>query len=109
MTSSQETCNIYETTFFTSSTSCIKISDSNSTKKQNIFEKIFFKYPTRNDEWNWSSLSVNPNITLEIVQQNPDQPWEWTGLSMNPNITWEFIQQNLDKPWDWNIYLKTLI
>ena len=48
----------------------------------------------------WGSLSHNPNITLEIIQQNPDKPWYWYSISYNSNITWEIIQQNLDKPWN---------
>ena len=34
------------------------------------------------------------------MQQNPDEPWDWDGLSMNPNITFEIVTQNLDKPWN---------
>ena len=51
--------------------------------------------------WNWQWLSVNPNITMEIVQQNPDKPWDWKWLSENPNFTMEMVQQNPDKPWNW--------
>ena len=51
--------------------------------------------------WNWNYISINPNITLEIIQQNPNKPWKWHLLSNNPNITLEMIQANLDKPWDW--------
>ena len=47
-------------------------------------------------------LSYNPNITWDIVQQNPDKPWNWAYLSRNPNITWDIVQQNLDKRWDWS-------
>jgi GTP-binding protein EngB required for normal cell division len=50
--------------------------------------------------WNWYVLSGNPNITWDIVQQNPDKPWELEMLSANPNITWDIVQQNPDKPWD---------
>jgi hypothetical protein len=32
--------------------------------------------------------SRNPNITYEIVQQNPDKPWDYDELSENPNITY---------------------
>ena len=51
--------------------------------------------------WNWLEVSLNPNITLEIIQDNPDKPWNWIYFSSNPNIKWEFIQQNPDKPWGW--------
>ena len=26
---------------------------------------------------------------------------DWDYISINPNITWEIIQNNLDKDWDW--------
>lgn len=51
-------------------------------------------------QWNWDMLSLNPNITWEIIQQNPNDPWNWELLAKNPNITWEIIQQNPDKHWD---------
>jgi hypothetical protein len=41
-------------------------------------------------------LSDNPNITWEIIQQNPDKDWNYEWLSSNPNITWEIIQENSD-------------
>jgi hypothetical protein len=44
---------------------------------------------------------MNPNITLEIVQNNPDEPWDWHGISKNPNITWEIVQKHPEKPWCW--------
>ena len=45
---------------------------------------------------------VNPNITWEIIQNNPDKDWNggWY-ISCNPNITWDIIQNNPDKDWDW--------
>ena len=51
----------------------------------------------------WDSISENPNITWEIIKNNPDKPWVWDCLSRNPNITWEIIKNNLDKPWDWKV------
>lgn len=46
-------------------------------------------------------LSANPNITWEIIQNNPDKPWNYYHLSSNPIITWEIIQNNPDKPWSY--------
>lgn len=51
--------------------------------------------------WNWASLSLNPNITWQIVQENPEKPWVYSALSENLNITSEIVQDNLDKPWHW--------
>ena len=65
----------------------------------NHLEKLLKLYP--NESWNWEYIYGNPNITWEIITQNPYKPWDWYGISQNPNITWEIITQNLDKPWDW--------
>jgi uncharacterized protein len=52
-------------------------------------------------DWNYGNLSANPNITWEIVKENPRQPWHYFSLSENPNITWEIVQANPKKPWDY--------
>ena len=52
--------------------------------------------------WEWSSISINPNTTWKIIQENPDKPWDWYYISRNPNITLKIIKENADKPWDWN-------
>ena len=48
-----------------------------------------------------SVLGVNPNITWDIVQNNPDKLWDYTWLSHNPNITWEIVEANQDKQWNY--------
>ena len=53
--------------------------------------------------WYWYGISQNPNINWEIIQANPDKPWDWYYISKNLNITWEIIQDNPDKPWNWNL------
>ncbi len=50
-------------------------------------------------------LSQNPNITWEIVKNNPEKPWDYSMLSKNTNITWEIVQNNPDKPWNYYHYL----
>src|SRR5271166_2603133 len=52
--------------------------------------------------WNYCWLSENPNITWEIVMQNPNKSWDYNRLSENPSITWENVMQNPDKPWNYN-------
>ena len=39
---------------------------------------------------------------MEIIKSNPIF-WEWNGLLWNPNITWNIIKDNPDKPWDWHL------
>ena len=33
--------------------------------------------------WHYSKISNNPNITFDIVRNNPDEKWNWTQLSYN--------------------------
>jgi hypothetical protein len=52
-------------------------------------------------QWDYRWLSENPNITWDIVKDNPDTPWDYNWLSENPNITWEIVRDNPNKRWDW--------
>ena len=56
-------------------------------------------------EYTWSPLylSQNPNITWQIVKDNPTFPWNYRMLCGNPNITWNIIEENPDKfdAYDW--------
>jgi len=36
---------------------------------------------------------------FQFILDHPDKPWCWTGISYNPNITIDIIQENPDKPW----------
>ena len=66
----------------------------------NVLEYLLEKYP--NKPWDWSDISANPNITMEIIEKCPDKPWEWDWISRNPNITIEIIEKYPDKPWNWS-------
>ncbi len=33
--------------------------------------------------WDWWNISLNPNITPQIVNDNPDKQWNWRDLSQN--------------------------
>ena len=50
----------------------------------------------------WYGISKNPNITWNIICDNPDKLWNYWGISENPNITWDIICNNPDEPWRWN-------
>ena len=52
-------------------------------------------------QWNWAWLSINPNITMKDVLENPDKNWNWDYLSENPNVTMKDVLENPDKLWDW--------
>ena len=43
-----------------------------------------------------NSLSENPNITLEIMEQHKSIEWDNSSIIQNPNITWNYILQNID-------------
>jgi hypothetical protein len=51
--------------------------------------------------WQWDWLSLNPNITFDMVQSYPDKSWDWDYLSLNPNITFDIVHAHPDKPWNW--------
>ena len=52
------------------------------------------KYKDLENEWSqqW----------FQFIKNNPDKPWDWDYLSLNPNVTWDVVQANLDKPWVWD-------
>ena len=52
-------------------------------------------------------LSENPNITWEIVQNNPEYKWSYLELSLNPNITWEIVQNNPQIDWKYGYLSET--
>ena len=58
-----------------------------------VFNKISKHIVTYND---WSSVSSF--ITFDIVKDNLDKPWDYDALSRNPNITWDIVTENPDIP-----------
>jgi hypothetical protein len=49
--------------------------------------------------WNWSRLSKNPDITIDIVLEHLTERWEWRYLSKHPNMTFDIIQANPGLRW----------
>ena len=43
-------------------------------------------------DWEW--LSLNKNITWDIIDANPDKNWSWVSLSQHPN-TFMLVRDNL--------------
>ena len=43
---------------------------------------------TPDRRWSYNELSMNPNITWDIVVANPDKDWNNFALCRNPSITW---------------------
>lgn len=55
--------------------------------------------------WDWYSLSVNHNITLQDMLKHPEYPWKWQRASANINISLEDIKGGhlIDgEPIEWN-------
>ena len=46
-------------------------------------------------------LSQSREITLEIIESNPDKPWDYFYLSRNPNLTLDYVLQHPHLPWNW--------
>jgi len=63
--------------------------------------KVARKYPDKSLDW--YSISKRSNITMEIVEANPNLPWDWDGLAQNPNITIETIRKYPNK-FKWNMF-----
>ncbi len=53
-------------------------------------------------EWNYTDLSLNINITIDIVLNNINKKWCFNRLSSNPNITIDIILQH--KNFKWSMY-----
>ena len=52
--------------------------------------------------WNWVELSLNPNISLKFIKDNPNLNWYSKSLSKNPNITLDFVLETPGYDWCWN-------
>lgn len=51
--------------------------------------------------WDFSCVSINPNLTIEMIQKFPYQKWNWEYISRNPAFKMDTIESNLDLPWNW--------
>ena len=51
--------------------------------------------------WDWTGVSINHNITLDIVLKNLTLPWDWGWLTRNSNISLNMILKNKQFAWDW--------
>jgi hypothetical protein len=70
----------------------------------NITMDIIEKNP--NKSWYWHYILYNPNLTMEFIEKNPDKLLDWSVISYNSNITMETIERNPTKPWNWNAISK---
>ena len=56
----------------------------------NELEKIFKKFP--NKDWDYTKLSNNPNLTIDMIQEYPNKPWNYTCISRNKSFTFKMLE-----------------
>lgn len=50
------------------------------------------------EKLNWSSISKNPNLRLEFVENNPQLPWNYFEMGAETSLfSWEYIRDNQNK------------
>ena len=48
------------------------------------WSEYFWKFVLKHsDRIEWSWISRNPNITMDIIEKYPDKPWSWCYISRN--------------------------
>ena len=51
--------------------------------------------------FDWYSLCTSPDLTIDIVIDNPDLNWCWDAISRHPMVTPQIIKQYMNMPWDY--------
>ena len=54
--------------------------------------------------WEWDSISNNPNLTIDMISENPLEDWNLHFISYNSNIKMNDILNNVKMPWNWGHY-----
>lgn len=75
--------------------------------EMNELVKIYNAFPDKS--WQWTMLSENPNISLEIIDLHIDKILNKNnhyyhyskGVSGNPNLTMEYLYKHPFKKWKW--------
>jgi hypothetical protein len=60
-----------------------------------------------NKPWRWADISKHKCITWDIIINNPKIDWNWDNISRNPNITLEIVSNNYNNNWDYS-YISSL-
>lgn len=77
-----------------------------SNNKININNILWKLVKTFGTNLNFSLLSKNPNLTIELIKETLYFPWSWDLISRNPGIKMKNIENNLNLQWDWKISKK---
>ena len=59
------------------------------------FIKLTKKYPDK--DWYWNKISLNPNLTIEVIEKYPDKPWVGK-IFQEIKYNNEIIENNPNKP-----------
>tara|TARA_B100000242_G_scaffold294094_1_gene274712 strand:- start:3075 stop:4112 length:1038 start_codon:yes stop_codon:yes gene_type:complete len=54
-------------------------------------------------DWQWSYVSLNPNITRDFFIKNIHQKWNWNTISSRKFIDTSLIDNYSFKPWNWRV------
>lgn len=87
---------VYELSDGNISAACISM----LSKNQNITWNTIVNYSDIIN-WDFNYVSVNPNVTWEIIQSHPQYAWNYKLMSENPNITLDIMEQHPE--YNWNI------
>lgn len=77
------------------------LSENITLQEKHIPELIFMDIKI-----NWSSVSINKNITWEYIANNTQYPWDWDMVSKKSNVTFDIIQNNLELGLSYAHYLR---
>src|SRR5207253_4992886 len=77
------------------------------TKFCNNIGTLLKMYPDK--PYNFSFLTLNPQITWDNILTNLDKPWKWKKLLNRQDITWEIIEKIPINLLDWSDISKNLI
>jgi hypothetical protein len=65
-------------------------------------EKYWFEFvKSHHTQVDWKEICKNPNLTMNMIDNNIDFLWDWTLISSHKNLTLEMINKHPDKSWDW--------
>jgi hypothetical protein len=58
---------------------------------------VTWNFIQEHPEFKWDNVmvSLNPNISIDIVDKNPDYNWEYSEISRLPDLTWEYIRTHI--------------
>jgi hypothetical protein len=49
------------------------------------------------------TLSLHPQLTLNIIDANPKISWKWGLISANKAMTYRIVNKNRSRPWDYHV------